>query len=189
MNWQNPPVRIYTCPEWGAVKPSGPLSPCGKAQRIILHHTAGHHAEISNPANESLQESMGYARAIQRQHMQTNGWLDSGHNFLVCRNGIVLQGRWLTVSMIQAGKMIVSAHCPGQNEQIGIEHEHLGGEIMSEAQFEASAGLMAWIAERYKLSAPLPVEPHSKYFATVCPANLVHEIPHLIDRASEIMSL
>jgi hypothetical protein len=38
----------------------------------------------------------------------------------------VLQGRWLTVSAIEAGHMVVSAHCPGQNGQIGIEHEHLG---------------------------------------------------------------
>jgi N-acetyl-anhydromuramyl-L-alanine amidase AmpD len=104
--------------------------------------------------------------------MDVNGWIDSGHNFLVTRAGHILQGRWLTVSAIEAGQMVVSAHCPTQNTQIGIEHEHLGTEQMTSAQRDASAWLMAWIAGHYGHSAPLPVYPHRKYFNTACPANL-----------------
>jgi hypothetical protein len=130
---------------------------------------------------------MLYAKQIQNYHMDAQGWADSGHNFLVCRNGVVLQGRWNTVSAIQAKRMVVSAHCPGQNTQIGIEHEHYGSEAMTKEQREASAQLMAWIAGRYGLREVLPVDPHSRYYSTACPANLINDIPVIRRRAQAIL--
>jgi hypothetical protein len=180
-------IEIITCPQWGARQPKQGIRTVAAASRIIIHHTAGHHAEISNPANESRDEAIRYARDIQRFHMDTNGWIDSGHNFLVCRNGMILQGRWLTVSAIEAGHMVDSAHCPGQNQNIGIEHEHLGHEAMTDAQREGSARLIAWISEQYGKHDALPLAPHSNYYATACPANLVSEIPHLKSMANELL--
>jgi hypothetical protein len=180
-------IDIITCPEWGARAPKADIVPARKAVRIIVHHTAGHHQEISLPHNESRTEAIRYARAIQNFHMDTNGWTDSGHNFLVCRNGMILQGRWGTVSQIQAGRMVVSAHCPGQNTQIGIEHEHLGTEPMTDAQRASSAALNAWISSRYGRRTPLPLAPHSKYYSTACPANLKAEIPRLYQMARTIL--
>src|SRR5258708_14833163 len=156
-------MQLLTCPQWGARPPKQGITVVGRSARIIFHHTAGHHPEISNPADESVAETIRYAQAIQDFHMDVNGWIDSGHNFLVCRNGVVLQGRWLTVSSIEAGHMVKSAHCPGQNGQVGIEHEHLGTEPMTSAQRRASAELQAWIARHYPLSVPLPVAPHSEF--------------------------
>lgn len=179
--------NIITCPEWGAKKPKQGITTVGRSARIIFHHTAGHHPEIENPNSESIAESEAYARAIQNQHM-SQGWIDSGHNFLVCRNGVILQGRWLTVSAIQAGHMVESAHCPGQNNQIGIEHEHLGSEQMTSQQKEASSRLMAWIADKYEFGIVLPVDPHSKYFATACPGNLKDNILKIRTRAQEILT-
>src|SRR4051794_21845566 len=99
--------EIITCPKWGARKPKSGIQTTGMAEEIIFHHTAGHHREIDTPHVQSRAESIQYARAIQDFHMNSRGWIDSGHNFLVCRNGIVLQGRWLTVSSIQAKHMII----------------------------------------------------------------------------------
>lgn len=179
--------NIITCPDWGALKPKSGIQTIAASRRIIFHHTAGHHQEIENPSAQSRAESERYARAIQSFHMK-QGWTDSGHNFLVCRNGLILQGRWLTVSAIQAKHMVRSAHCPGQNEQIGIEHEHLGQEEMTKQQKEASARLMAWIADQYDKKTTLPVDPHSKYFATACPANLKANIPAIRSRAQQILN-
>jgi hypothetical protein len=185
--------KLIGCPEWGAAKPKNGITTISASKRIIFHHTAGHHAEISLPKNESRAEAIKYAKAIQRMHMAPgglgapHGGIDSGHNFLVCRNGMILQGRWLTISAIQAGHMVSSAHCPNQNDQIGIEHEHLGSEPMTKAQREASARLMAWIADQYDLKRVLPVDPHSKYFATACPANLKADIPKIKARAQQIL--
>ncbi len=179
-------IKIIGAYDWGARKPKQPITVIGRSKRIIFHHTAGHHPEIDNPGAQSRAESEKYARAIQAQHM-SQGWVDSGHNFLICRNGLILQGRWLTVSAIRAGHMVESAHCPGQNQQIGIEHEHFGSEAMTAKQFEASARLQAWIACEYGLKRVLPVDPHSKYFPTACPANLVSDIPRVKRRAQEIL--
>lgn len=182
------PFRIVTCHEWGARKPKSGLEVVPRAQRIIFHHTAGHHPEISGPGDESYAECVKYAQAIQDYHM-SEGWIDSGHNFLVCRNGVVLQGRWLSVSAIQAGHMVRSAHCPGQNNQVGIEHEHAGTEPMTIAQRRASAELQAWIARHYGKVTPLPVDPHSAHFATACPANLKDEIQRIRDMAQQLLAV
>jgi hypothetical protein len=176
--------------------PKQTLELVGKPVRIIFHHTASHHKpEISGPGDESLAESIRYAHAIQDFHMDTCGWNDSGHNFLVCRNGVVLQGRWLTVSALEAGHMVRSAHCaqagkPGsdQNDQIGIEHEHAGTEAMTLAQMLASAELMVWIAQKLNRRTVMPVEPHSRYCDTACPANLTAQITTIRHRAQAIFS-
>jgi hypothetical protein len=188
--------KIITCPDWNAMKPRNGLASIewtsGPASRIIFHHTAGHHREISLPSNESKIEAILYARAIQIFHMRKppagRGWNDSGHNFLVCRNGYIFQGRWKTVSAIQDKKMVVSAHCPGQNTQIGIEHEHQGTEPMTKIQMEASAWLQAWIAEKYDRRTVLPVEPHSKYYETSCPANLKSNIAAIKKMAQQVLN-
>jgi hypothetical protein len=178
--------KIFRCADWGARKPKSGIELVPASKRIIFHHTAGHHREISHPKSESLQESIDFARSIQAMHMR-QGWNDSGHNFLVCRNGLILQGRWMTYAAIEAKHMVRSAHCPGQNEQIGIEHEHLGNEEMTKKQREASARLMAWIADQYGRRRVLPVEPHSKYFPTACPANLKDDISMIKKRAQHIL--
>lgn len=179
--------NIITCPAWGARPASGQIYVVSASDEIIFHHTAGHHPEISNPRNQSREESIAYARSIQRSHM-AQGWSDSGHNFLVCRNGLILQGRWKTVSAIQRGRMVHSAHCPDFNGQIGIEHEHFGNEKMTSVQFEASARLQAWIADKYGRSQVLRVDPHSAHFPTACPANLKEEIPRIRSRAQKILN-
>jgi hypothetical protein len=119
--------------------------------------------------------------------MDHNGWSDSGHNFLVCRNGLILQGRWLTVAAIEAGHMVDSAHCRGQNHNVGIEHEHHGTEAMTAAQRQASARLIAWISAQYGRQTALPLAPHRKYVSTECPANLDAEIPHLTTIANAVL--
>jgi hypothetical protein len=189
--------KIITCPEWGAVSPRNGFASIiwtdSPSKRIIFHHTAGHHREISRPANESYQEALFYARDIQRFHMapkpRGREWNDSGHNFLVCRNGMIFQGRWRTVRAIQQQKMVVSAHCPTQNDQIGIEHEHDGHEEMTAVQKEASAWLQAWIASNYRKTKALPVDPHKKHFTTDCPANLVEDIEKIRGMAQQLLDL
>jgi hypothetical protein len=181
--------EIITCPKWGAVEPRKIPTPCDRSIRTIFHHTAGHHRDLDGSRQtETRAEAIGYARDIQRFHMETNGWNDSGHNFLVTRGGFTLQGRWQTVRMIQQGGMTISAHCPGQNDQIGIEHEHYGNEEMTREQKEASSMLMAWIAWHYDLRVVLPSLPHSRFFATSCPANLTEDIGGIVARAQTLLN-
>lgn len=191
----NVPIHIITCPMWHARPPKAPPTLIGRSHSVIFHHTDSHHREISNPRDESVAEAIRYAQDIQRFHMDVRGWNDSGHNFLVTRaGGHILQGRWYSVTAITHGHMVRSAHCaqagkPGsdQNTEIGIEHEHLPGEEITEAQVHSSAQLQAWIASKYGLSMPLVVFPHSRFCDTKCPDNLAGSIQRIRGLAAQIL--
>jgi hypothetical protein len=82
--------------------------------------------------------------------------------------------------------MVLSAHCPTQNTQIGIEHEHQGAEKMTAAQREASGscrrgshGGTTARAAACRAASPLLRDGR--------PANLVR-IPKIRARASQILS-
>lgn len=166
-----PAPPIITCAQWGARKPKVRPAVVGKPVRGIVHHTDGHHPEIANPANESRDEAIKYAQAIQHLHMDIRGWNDSGHNFLVCRNGMILQGRWGSVSAIERGRMVESAHCPGQNDQPGVEYEHLPIEPITMAQEVSGIHLWAWIFDRCGIS-PTALYGHHDFYNTDCPDTL-----------------
>jgi len=169
------PFRIIGTAEWGAKKPNGAIIRTGKPERIIFHHTAGHVPNLG--AGERYDEAVAYARAIQRQHF-SQGWVDTGNNFLITRGGFILEGRHGSKASIDVGKMVVSAHCPGQNDQPGIEHEHNGNERMTPIQYQASVWLHAYIARRCGI-LPGNIQPHKKYFATACPGVLAASLPKL----------
>jgi hypothetical protein len=185
------PPRILTTDQWGArpakTRPTVTARPTGG----IFHHTAGHHAEISQPQDESLEELVRYAKAIQNFHMAPkpcgNGWNDSGHNFLVGRNGWVCVGRHQSFNAILHGRMVVSAHCPSFNDWPGIEHEHLHEQTMTTVQLDASARLWAWICSRCAIRVG-EYDPHRAHFPTSCPAELLDDIPEVISRAAKILN-
>jgi N-acetylmuramoyl-L-alanine amidase len=178
--------KIVTTRKWGAKKANASPVVTGRPDKIIFHHTFGHHPEIENPQNESAEEAMSYARQIQNDHMVNRGFNDSGHNFLVCKNGVILVGRHLSLSAIRAGRMVVSAHAPGANDQPGIEHEHVDEPQMTPKQLEASARLHAWIMSRCGIEAD-QIFPHKNFVATGCPAQLESDIKRVKKRAKEIL--
>jgi hypothetical protein len=182
-----PEPPIFRTDQWGARPPKAPIIETGHApERIIFHHTAGH--GLWRSWGETTANSYAYARAIQNFHMDGNGWNDSGHNFLVCRNGTILVGRHHSLPAVRAGQMVWSAHCPGQNDQPGIEHEHIGGESMTKAQFNASAWLMAWIIQSCGMRSTGTIHPHCEFFPTDCPGALLSELPALRRQVVKILN-
>lgn len=173
-----PAPPIITCPQWRAQPAKIKPRLAGRPVRSVFHHTAGHAPAPASHEFDDWSEAVHYAAALQRYHVEVNGWSDSGHNFLVMRSGLIVQGRWGTVTAIEHGRMVVSAHCPGQNDQPGIEHEHVGGEELTSAQLEATVWLHAWIFDRCKIR-PTAIEPHNRYYNTTCPANLTNGIWHV----------
>jgi hypothetical protein len=182
------PPAIVTTDRWGARHPTHRIHATKRPARIIFHHTAGHHHEIRNPADESAQEAIRYAREVQAFHMgPSRGWFDSGHNYLVCRNGMILVGRHFSFTANNAGRHVWSAHCPGQNDQIGIEHEHFHERDMTPVQLQASARLHAWLMSRCNIGVT-EVYPHGWFFPTSCPGELRHEIDQIKIRAARILN-
>jgi hypothetical protein len=169
-----PEPKILSCAEWGARPPKAAPAAAGRPVRAIFHHTAGH-----APKNgTNLEAAKAYARAIQNHHMDGNGWNDSGHSFLVMRSGLILEGRRGTLARIRTGRMVVSAHCPGQNDQPGVEHEHVSGGEMTKAQFRATVALHAWMFDRCKIR-PTEIFAHNDFFPTACPDNLENDLKAL----------
>ena len=169
------PFRIIPCSEWKARQPKGAIARTGKPDKAIFHHTAGH---VPNSApGETYAEACAYARSIQNYHMDSNGWNDSGHNFLVTRGGYILEGRHGSLAAVKGGKMVVSAHCPGQNSEPGVEVEHTGSEKMTAIQHDAAVWLFAWICEHCKIDAKR-IYGHRDFFATACPGALYGQLPN-----------
>jgi len=165
------PFRIIPCTEWGARPPKQPISAAGKFDKAVFHHTAGHHPELPplEPA-ETYEEARAYARAIQAAHMSPpRNWLDSGHNFFVARSGHIFEGRHRSLELLEKGRAPVSAHCPGQNDQPGVELEHLGSEPLSVIQREAAVWLFAMICREGGFEADR-IRPHREFIATACPS-------------------
>jgi len=176
-----PEPPIITCPEWGARPPRRRHTLVGPPERVITHHTAGH----GPTTGEGRTRAINYARAIQRYHMDGNGWNDSGHNFLVMRSGLLLAGRWYSFAAARVGLSILSAHCPGQNDQYGIELEHIRDELPTREQLDAYVALVAWLDSRAGMR-PTANEPHRRYYATTCPSQVfVDLLPRLRSRVAE----
>jgi hypothetical protein len=163
-----PQFRIIPTAEWGAAPAKEAITPAGAPHEIIFHHTAGHHQELDHKPTESFAEAKGYARAIQQSHFN-RGFIDTGQNFLVTRSGHILEGRHGSLAAINSGRMVVSAHCVGHNEQPGIEHEHIGDEKMTRKQRKASVWLHAHICRKTGIN-PAQIHGHGEFNPTECPS-------------------
>lgn len=166
-----PSPHIIVCKTWGARKPKSNPIVVGRPDKIIVHHTDGHASNGAPKEGDYIRFAMSYARMLQNDMMDSRGWNDSGHNFLVMRSGLILQGRWGTVTAIEHGRMVESAHCPGENNNPGIEHEHLPGEEFTPEQLASTVQLMAWICDRTGIS-PASLYGHNQFYPTECPSNL-----------------
>lgn len=87
--------------EWGARPPRGrTFTAWSSRTRFVTHYSAAAHTQS--------------VRSIQNYHMDHNGWVDVGYNFLVDRDGNLFEGR---------GWDVIGAHVAGHNtESIGVCH-------------------------------------------------------------------
>src|SRR5205814_3302211 len=107
-------------------------------------------------------------------------------NFLVTRSGFIFEGRHRSFEQISNHKMVVSAHCPGQNEQPGVEIEHNGTEPMTPIQHDAAVWLFAWIHRSCTIAAT-HIYGHRDFYATACPGALYAGLPQFrLDVAKEL---
>lgn len=164
-----PPIIV--CKTWGAAPGKARPTVVGRPDKIIIHHTDGHSTPSPSVNSPLTSSASAYARMLQSDMQNRRGWDDSGHNFLVMRSGLILQGRWGTVAAIERGRMVMSAHCIGQNQNPGIEHEHVVGESLTPEQGLSTVWLMAWICDRTGIS-PTALYGHDVFYPTACPSNL-----------------
>ncbi|MFJ9778073.1 peptidoglycan recognition family protein [Amycolatopsis sp. NPDC101161] len=170
--------RIYSCAEWGARPPADALTTLDHpANRVLIHHIA-----CPNSTDYSLAHAFQVARDDQHDHIDNNGWSDTGQHFTVSRGGYRLEGRHGSLDALLGGTtMIQGAHCPGQNTNaIGIENEGTYTSVEPpEAQWASLVTFCAFICRQYGIPVA-EIKGHRDFYNTECPGDRLYaKLPQL----------
>jgi len=158
------------------------------ATHLAIHHTA----TASAGAADTWEDCASAVRAIQDYHMDTNGWIDIGYNYLVCQTGDIFQGR----EDGDDSRDVVGAH-DGYNEgsvgtaALGYFHPP-ENQQPSSVLIDGYIHLFGWIAGRrdinpsgtssyYQYGSLRNVYGHRNVKATACPGD------HLYSERSAIV--
>lgn len=164
---------ILTCKQWKARDPRKPVQVVTRpAQMVMVHHTAPASPQSEDVSLDAL------ARGIQNDHMDRQGWIDSGQHFLVNTIGQIAEGRHRSLEALLNGKnMIFGSHCPDYNDiAIGIENQ---GNYMKTtppaAMLQTLKTLTAYTCLRYGIDASQIVG-HRDHRDTDCPGDRLYAL-------------
>lgn len=178
-------IKVITCAQWGARPVDNTGSPQSRVVGVVIHHTAGPNARTRWPAPIERQRCASLARAIQRDHMERQGWKDSGHHALVTRSGLVLEGRTGSWEAIQRGIVIQGAHAG----DAAVNRTHFGIECegntelapLTDRQWAALVELCAQVCLWGDVQSA-NLFPHSQFRPTECPGSWLRlRLPALRD--------
>ncbi|WP_406628943.1 peptidoglycan recognition family protein [Amycolatopsis sp. WGS_07] len=178
--------RVYSCAEWGARPPADQLTTLDHpATRVLIHHI-----DCPNSTDYSLEHAFQVARNDQADHIDNNGWSDTGQHFTVSRGGYRLEGRHGSLDALRSGKKIVrAAHCPGQNDNaIGIENEGTYMQVAPpKAQFDSLVVFVAYVCRQYGIPVK-EIKGHRDFYNTDCPGDKLYAmLPELQSRVAALL--
>jgi len=178
--------QIYSCKAWGARKATGSLAELDKQpSKILVHHTA-----TQNRDNVGPDDLVVLAKAIQKFHMVNEGWVDSGHHFLVNRGGLIAEGRHRSLETLLGGKSFIEgSQCTDYNDvSIGIENEGTYTEVDPPAgQFASLRALCAFTCAQYRVD-PKHLYGHRDFKDTACPGDRLYAmLPTLRSQVAQIL--
>ena len=182
--------KIYTCAEWGAVPPSYAF-PRTDPTAIVIHHMDYPNRALAPNPDQAKQLAFQLARACQRDHMQVNGWADTGQSFTVSRDGIILEGRHGTLQAALQGQSVHAAHAADGtidfNQDFGIENEGTYDSAqMPPPQWRALVDLVGWLTWICKIDTALVIGHRDTGIATDCPGQwLESRLPALRQQARQ----
>lgn len=177
---------IYDCDAWGARQPSSPVKVLDKKPaKILVHHTA-----TANDNHVSAADLAVLARSIQKFHMDTNGWLDTGQNFTVNRGGLIAEGRHSSLETLLGGSSFVEgAHCVNQNDSsIGIENQGTYTDVNPPvALFTTLRNLCVYVCRQYGIDAS-ELYGHRDFWDTACPGDKLYALlPRLRSQVGQLL--
>lgn len=181
-------ATVIASSAWGAKSPKPGTFPFKKTvpRYVIVHHTDNQNPP-NDPSKGTMQGAIRFARNIQKFHMDTNGWSDSGHNFLNTTGGFILEGRHGSLDAVKKGFCIQSAHAAQDrgklangNQSPGIENE---GNFMTfkmgQKQWDTLVELCASLCSSCNIS-PANIKGHRDFSNTDCPGDwLYSQLPRL----------
>jgi len=177
---------IYSCDAWHARGPSGPVVVVPtRPSKILIHHTATDNRDNVAPVDLGV-----LARAIQNFHMDTDGWIDSGHQFLVNRGGLIAEGRHRSLETLLGGRSFIEgSQCTDYNDvSIGIENEGTYTEVDPPAgQLASLRALCAYACLQYRVD-PKHLYGHRDFRDTACPGDRLYAmLPALRSQVAQVL--
>ena len=155
-------MNIVSRRQWGARAPLGRPPMRGSAIRgVAVHYTGMNADEQSSHSN-----CAGRVRAIQRFHMDSNGWFDIAYNHVFCKHGVVFEGRGFGVRSAANGTAEGNDHYPAVC--------FLGDDTRTRDDLTPSGrrALVELIRlYRRKYPGARQVRPHSAFSQTACPGD------------------
>lgn len=172
--------KVYTRTDWKARAPKGSIDVLAKGPtHIVIHHTA-----TGNVSDTSAGQAAELSRSIQRYHMDSNGWTDTGQQLTIGRGGHIMEGRDKSLQAIRDGKHALGAHTADHNSHtIGIENEGTYSSATPPgALMSALADTCSWLCLVYRLDPQEAIVGHRDYNATNCPGDKLYSmLPQLRD--------
>ncbi|GAA2443122.1 hypothetical protein GCM10010191_69410 [Actinomadura vinacea] len=173
-----PSPRVHTRADWKAASPRRPAKVLKQApDRIVVHHTA-----TANSKDYSVSHAYRLSRQIQKFHMRTRGWDDTGQQLTISRGGHVMEGRNRSLSAIRGGRLVQGAQALHHNTHtIGIENEGNYGRAAVPGKLWASlVGTCAWLCTEYRLDPIRAIVGHRDLVTTDCPGDVLYaRLPEL----------
>lgn len=183
------PPRVFATSEWGARAPREPiLVENHPPTYIVVHHTA-----VQDPEDDqSLEHAFAMSRAIQRHHMDTRGWIDTGQQFTISTGGHITEGRHRSLEILDEGvRHVQGAHVRNHNSSvIGIENEGLyTTQDVPEPLWDSLVDLVTYMAAQYDIH-PEWIRGHRDFNATQCPGDVLYaRLPELRYRVAERLGM
>jgi hypothetical protein len=171
-------ASVITTKEWGANPPRNAPFQRTVPKYVVIHHTF----KPKNSSGGTIEGAKQTARDIQASHMgPRNFWSDSGHNFLNCKGGILLEGRHGSIAAARAGFSVQSAHAlqdPGKlaggNSSPGIENEgDFNEEVMEDDQWNSLVELCTSLCSSCEID-PVNIRGHRDFSNSQCPGDWLY---------------
>lgn len=161
---------LYTREEWGArdPEPTNSQDP-DRCREAFLHHTTNPDAESVT----SLEEQAAAMRAIQRFHMDTNGWSDIGYHFIVFQPfGRIERGRAFQARAVTSVPAAQGGHNTG-TIAIAVYGRFDGSDKLKPETKDTIVALLERMNNRHPSLAVLGG--HRDVTATTCPGGTLYE--------------
>lgn len=159
--------------DWGARSPNGtPPVINGTPDKLIIHHTV-----YPNSTDYSVEQAFSHAQSVQALHQDSNGWIDTGYNFIVSRGGHATEGCTGSLPHMEGGtSFIQGAHTAGENASsigIALEGTYSDGASVPGDQWGALVAVCIAIASSYGVASS-QIFGHQDYSSTACPGGTVY---------------
>lgn len=170
---------------WGARPPAKPvrsIPPTARDGLVVHHNGPPMGIDLAQPLEAVVAQEMAKLRAVQRWHMDHQGWADIAYSYAVGQSGTVFEGRGLTWHQFANGADQVGADDGPDARWYTVLWLGGGSERPSLAAYQALEWLVQWLRAQ---GTGRRVLPHNAIRAKPCPGPELTEWAKAIDNQEE----